>query len=337
MNIYNVWYKGKKGVIVLGIGAIAGGIAGGLVVLGGAGCVYGALKLFNMTIPRQDTVRVDINEMADAKQWEEYKKKIAPRREWVMAQNPEKVQITARDGLKLCGLYLPAEEESEYLVIALHGYTSDKSSSCSQAYFFNHIGMDCIMPDHRAHGESEGEYVGFGIIDRFDCLEWINYVNKRFDGKKKIILYGVSMGASTAVMAAGLSNLPSQVKAVISDCAFTSPYDIFSHILKRDYKLAPFPVMNINENISRKKAGYGFNDYSTLTAVQETDIPIFFIHGKEDKFVPVWMSEKNYETCKSPKRLLLIENAGHGASFFENTELYEKEVTEFLNEYVFNK
>ena len=92
--------------------------------------------------------------------------------------------------------------------------------------------------------------------------------------------------------------------------------------------------MNINDRICRKKAGYGFKDYSTLDAVKSTDCPILFIHGKEDKFVPVWMSEKNYAECRSPKELLLVENAGHAASYYENRELYEKTVSDFVEKYM---
>ena len=134
-------------------------------------------------------------------------------------------------------------------------------------------------------------------------------------------------------MAAGLEELPKNVKAIIADCAFTSPDDVFSHIMKRDYKMPKFPMMNINNAMCRKKAGYGFTDCNTLDTVASTDIPILFMHGKNDNFVPVWMSEKNYEACKSPKDILLIENAGHGAGYYENPELYESKSKEFLDKY----
>ncbi len=313
------------------------GAAGGLAVVGGGISAYAATKLFNKTIPRQDGVKVDTNEMADAEKWEVYKKFIGERKEWFMAQNLEKVSITSKDNLKLSGIYLPAEKTSDYIVLALHGYTSTGTSFCSLANYFHNIGFDCLMPDLRAHGESEGEYVGFGILDRFDCLEWIKYIVNKFGKEKKIIIHGISMGGATALMTTGFEDIPEQVKAVIADCAFTSPYDVFAHIMKRDYKMSEFPVMNINTMLCRKKAGYGFNDYSTLTAVKNTKLPILFIHGKNDDFVPVWMTEKNYEACVSPKKILMVENAGHGAAYYENHELYEKTVSEFLDEYVFNK
>ena len=134
-------------------------------------------------------------------------------------------------------------------------------------------------------------------------------------------------------MAAGLESFPKNVKGIIADCAFTSPYDVFCHVLKRDYKIPEFPVMNINDKLCKKRAGYGFKECSTIDTVKTASCPILFIHGSEDNFVPVWMSEKNHETCGSEKTLLIVLNAGHGASYYENTELYEKTAGEFLNKY----
>lgn len=316
--------------------SLIGTIVGGAVVLGAGALTAGAYKLFNTVIPRQDGVKVDISEMADMSKWEEYKKMIGPRSQWLESQNLEHITIKSGDNLILHGDYLKSEE-SKGVVISLHGYTSKGHDNCATAKFFHDIGYDCLLVDNRAHGKSEGDYVGFGILDRFDCLEWIKYINNKFDSKKDIILYGVSMGASTVVMTAGFKEIPENVKAVISDCAFTSPYDVFAHILKRDYHLPEFPVMNINDMICRKKAGYGFRDYSTIDAVSVTKIPILLIHGKEDDFVPTYMSEKNYNSCNSPKDILLVDNAAHGASYYENPEAYENKITEFLKKYVDNK
>ncbi len=294
-----------------------------------------AVTLFNRVIPRQDTLRVDISEMADMDKWEEYKKFITPNREWLTAQPLEHITITSYDGLTLHADYLPAAEPSKKLVICNHGYTGCGIKDCSSiSVFFHRLGYDCLIVDHRAHGKSEGDYVGFGILDRFDCSSWVQYIDKRFEGSKDIVLYGVSMGATTVLMAAGLPDISKSVKAVIADCAFTSPYDVFAHILKRDYHLPPFPVMNINDMICRKKAGYGFKDYSTLEAVRSAAVPILFIHGKEDTFVPTWMSEKNYECCASEKDIMLTENAAHGAAYYEDTEAYEKKIAEFTDRYV---
>ncbi len=312
------------GVAILGVAAAGTGV-----------CFAGAKKLFNRTIPRQDGLKVDIGEMADIQKWEEYKKFMVPNREWLQAQKLEHITIKARDGITLHADYFPAEGESKKLVICNHGYTGTGITNCASiAVFFHSIGYDCLIVDHRGHGKSEGEYIGFGILDRYDCRKWIEYIDKRFNKTKQIILYGVSMGGTTVLMTAGLPDLSDSVKAIIADCAFTSPYDVFSHILKRDYHMNPFPIMNINDSMCRKKAGYGFNEYSTLDAVRKTKLPVFFIHGKEDNFVPVWMSEKNYQECKSPKEIYLVDSAGHGAAYYENPEVCQEKIKGFLAKYV---
>ena len=316
-------------------GFLAGGLLGGSALLAGGISYIIAETLFNRVIPRQDGVKVDTSEMADAETFEGYRKMMVERKEWFVSQNLQKVSIESRDGMKLSGTYLQAgSTPSKRIILALHGYTSAGGSFCSQAKFFFENGIDVLMPDLRAHGESEGDYVGFGVLDRFDCLRWIDYIINQFGEDKEIILYGISMGAATALMTTGFENLQPQVKGVIADCGFTSPFDVFSHVLKRDYNMPQFPVMTINEKLCKKRAGYGFNDYSTLEAMKTNKLPILFIHGENDRFVPLWMSEKNYEICQSKKKLLVVKNAGHGASYYQDHELYEQTVLDFLNNYI---
>lgn len=205
----------------MGFAKMAARVTGGAVLLGAAASGTAAAVLFNRVIPRQDKIRVNLDEMTDMQKWEEYKKIIHPNKEWIMAQNLEHITIKSRDNLTLHGDYLPAEEPSDKLAICLHGYTSCGLSDCSSVGAFLHRqGFDCLIIDSRAHGKSEGKYIGFGILERFDCLAWINYINKRFEKKKDILLYGISMGGATVLMTAGCKDLPDNVKVIVADCIY---------------------------------------------------------------------------------------------------------------------
>lgn len=318
----------------MGIIAIGASVVGGLAVLAGAGYTYGAYALYKKTIPRQTESRVSRDEVGDAQKWEGYIKFIHENKDFLSARESEHITIKSHDDLTLHADLFPADSSSDTIVLMSHGYTSTGWDSCSTigAYFVKK-GYDALIVDNRAHGKSEGDYVGFGILDRFDLKNWIDYINERFEGKKNILLYGVSMGGATVLMTAGFGELPN-VKAIIADCAYTSPYEVFGHIMQRDYHMPKKLVMGINSKMTRKKAGYGFSDYSTLEALKNSSLPILFVHGSEDTFVPTAMSHENFNAYEGPKQLLIMENAGHAASYYENHELYEKTIEEFLGKFV---
>lgn len=293
-----------------------------------------ARYFFNKTILRKEkSMTPDEADKQMGTHWGQFTDFLKERRQWFDAQKVETVTITARDGIKLTGRYLENDPSSKKIVIAFHGYTSKGTNDfCAMGKFYNEIGYNMLIIDERAHGDSEGTYIGFGVLDRFDALKWIEYVNNRFNSDCEIILHGISMGGATVLMASGLE-LPENVKAIIADCAFTSAYDVFSHVLKEWYHMPHFPLLNFTEVIAKKKAGYGYKDCSTLDAVAKTKIPILFIHGGKDTFVPTWMSHENYKVCNSPKELLIIEDAAHAESFFLENEKCEKTIKEFIQKH----
>ena len=287
---------------------------------------------FRFTMLRKNTTTLDNCEINANTEWTQYKDFVNERHTWLEKQEKEDVYIRSFDGLKLHATLLRCEN-SKKCVICFHGYTSKGLNEFgSMAKFYYEQNFNIIMIDARNHGDSEGKYTGFGVLDRQDAARWIDYAVGLFGDDVKIIIHGISMGGATVLMTSGLK-LPENVKAIIADCAFTSAYDIFSYILKRDYHLPRFPLLNVTEIINKHRAGYGFKDVNTLCEVGKTKIPILFIHGSVDDYVPVRMSEENYKACKSEKELLIIDGADHAESYYAATEIYENAVKRTIEKY----
>lgn len=251
-------------------------------------------------------------------------------KEWMHNQRDDRIILTSKDGLKLVGYYISAEVPSKNTILLMHGYRSDSYTEFScLAKFFHDNGYNLLIAHQRCHGESEGKYIGFGVLERFDCKQWIEYLNKRFGIEQNLYLAGVSMGCSTVLMTLGL-DLPKNLKAVIADCGFTSPYDIFKHVLKRDFHLPLFPVMYIENFLCKHFVGFGFKDCTTIDILKENNIPILFIHGGQDDYVPTWMGRANYEACKGKKELLIVNDARHATSSMQDSKRYRDTVLSFL-------
>ena len=144
-----------------------------------------------------------------------------------------------------------------------------------------------------------------------------------------MILHGISMGGATVLMTSGLQ-LPLQVKGIISDCAFTSAKEVFTHVLHTMIHLPAFPMMQISDFVNRKLAGYGLDECNAAREVRKASVPILFIHGSGDTFVPCRMCDTIYENCASPKQKLIVEGAAHAESYYKDTKAYENAMNEFL-------
>ena len=244
----------------------------------------------------------------------------------------ETVTITNEEGMKLTGHYYPAENPKR-IIIAMHGWRSswwhDYGYSCE---FYHNAGCALLYPDQRGTGDSDGDYIGFGVLERADCLAWINYAVERFGTEIPIYLVGISMGATTVLMTLGYQ-LPASVKGVIADCGFTSPHAIITHVMSENMGVSDklsYPIINA---ICNKKAQFDGDGYSTVDALKENEIPVLFVHGGKDKFVPVHMTFENYEACKGEKELLIVPGAGHGLSYVVETDAYRQKVLRFFKKY----
>lgn len=251
---------------------------------------------------------------------------------WLKQQQIEHVQITSFDGLMLRGLLIKAKQESDKMVIAIHGYRMNNLKEYAKyLQFYHDAGFHILLPDNRAHGQSEGKYIGFGYLDKFDCLQWIDFVEKQSQKNIQIILHGISMGSATVLMASG-EPLSQAVKCIISDCGYSSMMEEVKHAIQQ----TPIPsiMMKPAAFLSRYHAGYDFKKVSTIEQVKKSHTPTLFIHGDQDNFVPTKMVYELYGACPSQKELLIVKGAKHAQSFDVDPDLYQRTVLSFIQKYV---
>lgn len=244
----------------------------------------------------------------------------------------EEVTIIGRDGITLTG-HWHACPNAKRTIIAMHGWRSSWSKDFGAiAVFWEKNGCNVLYAEQRGQNKSGGDYMGFGILERYDCRSWVHWVNGRCGTKLPVYLGGLSMGAATVLMAAGL-DMPENVHGVIADSGYTSANAIWRHVVKNNLHLRYSFHDSLVNDICRKKIRVGTRDYTTLDAMRVTAIPILFIHGTDDRFVPVEMTYENYKMCSAKKRLLIVPGASHCMSYFVERKNYEKTVKEFWRDF----
>lgn len=244
----------------------------------------------------------------------------------------QELQIETDDGLKLYGVWIPAENPKGTILLA-HGYRSCKMVDFSLAFEMYHaMGMNILVPDQRAHGKSEGKYITFGVKESQDMLAWVNCHNQTF-GNFPLILSGLSMGASTMLYLAD-ADLPENVKGIIADCGFTSPKEIIKSVFHRVVHLPAVPTLWAADLFARIFAGFGLAEKDIRKTLQNSKVPVLLVHGVDDGFVPCEMTRQAYAACKEPKELLLVDGADHGVSFLVDQVRYIDVVTAFLEKYI---
>lgn len=224
---------------------------------------------------------------------------------WLHQQNLREAEIKSRDGLTLTGHFLE-HPKAERIVLMFHGWRGkwdQDGAALTQGLYGKKSSI--LMVDQRAHETSGGKYIGFGVLERYDCMNWLEYLTEKTD-KLPIYLAGVSMGASTVLMASGM-DLPERVKGVIADCGFTTPYEMVCLFAEKYMKIQGSSMVDAVNCLCRKKAGYDLKEYSTLEAMKKCRVPVFFVHGTGDDFVPYEMTVRNYEACVSDKKLFMVE------------------------------
>lgn len=248
---------------------------------------------------------------------------------WIQ-ENGEDRWLTSRDGLALHALYVPQAETSHRYVVGCHGYGSIPQLMSNSTIKFYEMGYNVLVPAARAHEQSGGTYVSMGWLERKDIVDWVNMLVEQ-DSEAEIVLYGISMGGATVMMTAGEADLSPNVKCIIEDCGYSSVWDEFAGQLDELFGLPTFPVLDAASLVTQLRAGYGFQEASAVEQLKKTSLPMLFIHGEEDTFVPYAMLDVVYQACASPeKELLSIPSAEHGEASSVDPERYWSTVEAFL-------
>lgn len=272
--------------------------------------------------PEEDAVKASIKK-------EKEKRKVA----WLMdSSNYKDCYRTSSDGLKLHGYEINNIVKSNVWVITVHGYMIQGKDMSNYAKKFYEMGYNVLIPDLRGHGKSEGTYIGMGWHDRGDILGWINYIIEK-DSNAKIVLHGVSMGAGTVMMTSG-EELPSNVQVIVEDCGYTSAWDQFSYQLDALFGYPKFPILNMASLVTRVRAGYWFGDASAIKQVAKAKVPMLFIHGDKDDFVPYYMLDEVYNAANCEKEKITVEGAEHAEASIVNPELYWTSIKNFINKHL---
>lgn len=292
--------------------------------------------ILRLLIARKPEVNLAHDKIMPKTEWGAYLPQMIKGVEYFNSLQKERVVRKSRDGLNLVAYYIAnaGKPESKKFALLMHGYAScGKNDFALGVEYYGELGYNLLIPDQRAHGESEGKYIGFGILERYDCKMWAEYLIERFGEDIQIVLGGISMGASTVLMASGL-DLPKAVKCIYADCGFTEPLEELKYIAKDRLHFKGTPLIIGAGIITRRLAGYNIKECSTIDILKKATRPVLFIHGKADRLVPYRFSEQNYEACSGEKDILLVEGAKHGTSFFDNNEGYRTKLESFLNKYI---
>lgn len=272
-------------------------------------------------------------EVKNQKTWKPHLEIVMEGRKWVKAHMESIEEIISYDGLKLRAIYIP-KENAKGMIVCMHGFHSNADVDFMQEVeFLWSLGYAILLPYQRSHGKSEGKYITYGIKERFDCKQWLEYANEKLGVKEKnMFLCGISMGGATVMMASGLE-LPENVRGIITDCGFSSPWEIIKYVAKHDYHVYKFPLLYLVNFVSRIVAGVNFKSASAKEALKKNKIPVLFIHGDQDTYVPVGMTYENYKACRSDKELYIVHGATHAIAFLTDMETGKKKIGDFIRKY----
>ena len=245
----------------------------------------------------------------------------------------QRVTITGRQGDLLTG-HLHLCRDPRRVIIAMHGWRTTWARDFGAVSKFWHSQGCCVLyAEQRGQSDSGGKCICFGVNERYDCLDWAVWISRHPRmARLPIYLCGVSMGAATVLMATGL-RLPEQVRGVIADSGFTSPHDVFKHVINKNLHF-PYGGMTQRriDRLCKRRLGFDPHVCSTVDALRRCKTPVMLVHGGSDRFVPIRMSYENFRACASDKRMFVVPAADHGMCYYTDKQGYEREMLRFFSD-----
>lgn len=324
---YAMKINAKK--LLIGSGIVAAGTAAV-----GTGLRAASGYFVRLAMDRQGPARMEerIEKVSGSKTNPSQMEAVIQGRAQLEAADTETVEIESHDGLRLVGHWYPAAQPKRILV-AMHGWRSCWARDFGVVTPFWHAnGCSVLYAEQRGQGESGGEYMGFGMLERHDCLRWAQWAQAHNPDRLPLYLVGVSMGATTVLMTGGME-LPKAVRGIIADCGFTSAHAIWRHVAEENLHLRYGFYAAAANDLCKKKIQMDPRDYSTVDAMAECTVPVLFVHGTDDSFVPITMTYENYKACPGKKHLLVVPGAEHAMSYCTDRPLYEKTLLDFWKTY----
>lgn len=252
---------------------------------------------------------------------------------WIEQQKTENISITSERGDLLKGYLTLNKKDSRVFVFGAHGcHSNHNGDPATFMQYYLEKGYNFLSVDHVGHGESSGNYIGYDYFESTDSLEWLDYLIRRFGKDIKIILHGVSMGGATVCKM--VDKVPPQVKLAIADCPYTNALEEFDHVAKSAGIKHTGLILKALNSMNKIFAGYDFNDTDVRKSVKNSKVPMLFVHGTEDDFVPTRMGIELYEICGNEKELYLVEGAIHAQSMKTDESGYHKKLDAFIEKYL---
>lgn len=240
----------------------------------------------------------------------------------------EDVDITSSDNLKLRGIYIQGDKALNRTMIIVHGYMVSSIWSLQFAELFLNEGWSVLLVDQRRHGRSQGKYSTYGYMEKHDLDRWVDWVIDKNGPDCTIGLHGQSMGGATVLEYAAINK---HAKFIIADCPYSDMEKLIIHQMKFRH-LPVYPIIYFFDYLLAVKTGFRMKEVSPIKVVEKCSIPMMFIHGQLDNFVPAYMSREMYDAKKDNKKLLIVDGAVHGTSYIVNKELYKKEMMDFVHQ-----